>query len=93
MVKQISNRYDCEPGAANQLFTLRRLVAQGRLTVAGSGEEVVSASDCRALMSRVRELIVCWARRRESGGLQSGARQGVKNSCNCGRRRRRPVSR
>ena len=27
--------------AANQLFTWRRLVAQGSLTAAGSGEEVV----------------------------------------------------
>ena len=31
--------------AANQLFTWRRLVAQGSLTAAGSGEEVVPASD------------------------------------------------
>src|SRR5262249_37190214 len=29
--------------AANQLFTWRRLVAQGSLTAAGSGEEVVPA--------------------------------------------------
>src|SRR3974377_173622 len=58
----------CEPGmtvslvarrhgvAANQLFTWRRLVAQGRLTAAGSGEEVVPASDYRALQNQVREL-------------------------------------
>src|SRR5262249_40814752 len=31
--------------APNQLFTWRRLVAQGSLTAAGSGEEVVPASD------------------------------------------------
>src|SRR5262249_29493065 len=42
--------------AANQLFTWRRLVAQGSLTAAGSGEEVVPASDYRALQSQVREL-------------------------------------
>jgi transposase len=30
--------------APNQLFTWRRLVAQGALTAAGSGEEVVPAS-------------------------------------------------
>jgi len=38
------------------LFTWRRLVAQGGLTAAGSGEEVVPASDYRALQSQVREL-------------------------------------
>ena len=42
--------------APNQLFTWRRLVAQGSLTAAGSGEEVVPASDCRALQNQVREL-------------------------------------
>ena len=42
--------------APNQLFTWRRLVAQGSLTAAGSGEEVVPASDYRALHNQVREL-------------------------------------
>ena len=42
--------------AANQLFTWRRLVAQGSLTAAGSGEEVVPASDYRALQNQIREL-------------------------------------
>ena len=42
--------------APNQLFTWGRLVAQGGLTAAGSGEEVVPASDYRALQSQVREL-------------------------------------
>jgi transposase len=42
--------------APNQLFTWRRLVAQGSLTAAGSGEEVVPASDYRALQHQVREL-------------------------------------
>ena len=41
--------------APNQLFTWRRLVAQGSLTAAGSGE-VVPASDYRALQNQVREL-------------------------------------
>ena len=31
-------------------------MAQGSLTAAGSGEEVVSASDYRALQSQIREL-------------------------------------
>jgi transposase len=39
--------------APNQLFTWRRLVA---LTATGSGEEVVPASDYRALQNQVREL-------------------------------------
>ena len=42
--------------APNQLFTWRQLVAQGSLTAAGSGEEVVPASDYRALQNQVREL-------------------------------------
>ena len=42
--------------APNQLFTWRRLVTQGSLTAAGSGEEVVPASDYGALQNQVREL-------------------------------------
>ena len=42
--------------APNQLFTWRRLVVEGALTAAGSGEHVVPASDYRALQSQVREL-------------------------------------
>ena len=42
--------------APNQLFTWRRLVTQGSLTAAGRGEEVVPASDYRALQNQVREL-------------------------------------
>ena len=42
--------------APNQLFTWRRLVTQGSLTAAGSGEEVVPASEYRALQNQVREL-------------------------------------
>ena len=42
--------------APNQLFTWRRLVTRGSLTAAGSGEEVVPASEYRALQNQVREL-------------------------------------
>ena len=42
--------------APNQLFTWRRLAAQGALTATGAGEEVVPASEYRALQSQVREL-------------------------------------
>ena len=40
----------------NQLFTWRRLAAQGALTATGAEEEVVPASDYRALQNQVREL-------------------------------------
>ena len=52
-VSSVARRHGVAP---NQLFTWRRLVAQGGLTAAGSGEEVVPASDYRALQSQVREL-------------------------------------
>jgi transposase len=42
--------------AGNQLFTWRRLMAQGALTAATAGEEVVPASDYRAMEAQVREL-------------------------------------
>jgi len=42
--------------APNQLFTWRRLVAQGGLTAAGSGRRGGAASDYRALHNQVREL-------------------------------------
>ena len=43
-VSLVARRHGVAP---NQLFTWRRLVAQGGLTAAGSGEEVVPASDYR----------------------------------------------
>ena len=52
-VSLVARRHGVAP---NQLFTWRRLVAQGGLTAAGSGEEVVPASDYRALQSQLREL-------------------------------------
>jgi transposase len=42
--------------APNQLFTWRRLAAQGALTATGAEEEVVPASDYRALQNQGREL-------------------------------------
>src|SRR5262249_870503 len=52
-VSLVARRHGVAP---NQLFTWRRLVAQGSLTAAGSGEEVVPASDYRTLQNQVREL-------------------------------------
>ena len=40
----------------NQLFTWRRLAAQGALTATGAEEEVVPASGYRALQNQIREL-------------------------------------
>jgi len=42
--------------AGNQLFTWRRLMAQGAFTAAGAGEEVVPASEYRAAQQQIREL-------------------------------------
>ena len=42
--------------AGNQLFTWRRLMAQGALTAAGAGEQVVPASELRAAHQQIREL-------------------------------------
>ena len=52
-VSLVARRHGVAP---NQLFTWRRLVAQGSLTAAGSGEEVVPASNYRTLQNQVREL-------------------------------------
>jgi transposase len=52
-VSEVARRHEVAP---NQLFTWRRLAAQGALTAAGAGEEVVPASDYRALQTQVREL-------------------------------------
>jgi transposase len=43
-------------GSGSQTFNWRRLVAQGALTAAGAGEEVVPASDFRALQNQAAEL-------------------------------------
>jgi transposase len=52
-VSLVARRHGVAP---NQLFTWRRLVVERALTAAGSGEQVVPASDFRALQSQVREL-------------------------------------
>src|SRR4051812_15076554 len=42
--------------APNQVFTWRRLYAEGALSAVGAGGEVVPASEFRALQHQVREL-------------------------------------
>jgi transposase len=42
--------------APNQVFTWWRLYAEGALSAVGAGEEVVPASEYRALQHQIREL-------------------------------------
>jgi transposase len=52
-VSLVARRHGIAP---NQLVHWRKLAAQGALTAAGRGEEVVPASDDRALQNQVRAL-------------------------------------
>jgi transposase len=52
-VSLVARRHGVAP---NQLFTWRRLAAEGALTATTAGEEVVPASEHRALQQQVREL-------------------------------------
>jgi transposase len=52
-VSLVVRRHGVSP---NQLFTWRRLAARGAFTAAAAREEVVPASDYRALQEQVREL-------------------------------------
>lgn len=52
-VSLVARRHGVAP---NQLFTWRRLHASGALSAVGAGEEVVPASEYRALQGQVREL-------------------------------------
>ena len=52
-VSLVARRHGIAP---NQLFTWRRLANQGALTATRAEEEVVPASDYRALQNQIREL-------------------------------------
>jgi len=52
-VSLVARRHGIGP---NQLFRWRRLYAEGALSAVGAGEEVVAASEYRALQHQVREL-------------------------------------
>lgn len=52
-VSLVARRHSVAP---NQLFSWRRLASQGALTATQAEEEVVPASDYRALQSQIREL-------------------------------------
>jgi transposase len=51
-VSLVARRHGVAP---NQVFSWRRLAAQGALTAAGAEEEVVPASDYRALQHQLRD--------------------------------------
>jgi transposase len=52
-VSEVARRNGISP---SQLFQWRKLAGEGGLSAVGAGEEVVPASDYRALQSQVREL-------------------------------------
>jgi transposase-like protein len=54
-VSLVARRHGVAP---DQLFTWRRLAAEGVLTATTAGEEVVPASEHRALQQQVRETVV-----------------------------------
>jgi transposase len=58
-VSLVARRHGIAP---NQLFLWRRLAAQGALTATGAEEEVVAASDYRALQSKRSSLPTLWSR-------------------------------
>src|SRR5437764_10697946 len=66
--------------APNQLFTWRLLYAEGALSAVGAGEEVVPASEYRALQHQVGEL---------QRLLGKKTLENVKRCLGCGRRPRR----
>lgn len=52
-VSLVARRHGIQP---NQLFAWRKLASQGALTATGAGEEVVAASEYRALQGQLREM-------------------------------------
>ncbi len=90
-VSLVARRHGVAP---NQLFSWRRLVAQGGLTAAGSGEEVVPASDYRTLQNQIRELHRLLGKKTleaEISRRRSNTPRAQKNNCGCHRRRRGTV--
>lgn len=80
--------------APNQVFTWRRLYAEGALSAVGAGEEVVPASEYRALQHQVRELQRLFGKKILENEVLRDALELVqpKNVC-CGRPRRHGTTR
>src|SRR5437868_9432876 len=80
--------------APNQVFTWRRLYAEGALSAVGAGEQVVPASEYRALQHQVRELQRLLGKK--PSRTRSCARRSIwrsqKNGC-CGHPRPRGTAR
>ena len=90
-VSLVARRHGLAP---DQLFTWRRLVALGGPAAAGSGEEVVPASDYRTLQNQVRELHRLLGKKTLQAEILKEALEhatGSKNSCGCRRRCRRTI--
>src|SRR3712207_5755913 len=81
-VSLVARRHGVNP---NQLFTWRRLAAHGALTAAAAGEEVVPASDYRALQEQVRELHRLLGKKTLEAGILKEALQHAdpKKGCCC----------
>jgi transposase-like protein len=60
--------------APNQVFKWRQLYAEGALSAVGSGEEVVAASEYRALQHHVRELFAATSSAQQPSTDLSGYR-------------------
>src|SRR5580658_8712958 len=84
-VSLVARRHGVAP---NQLFSWRRLVAQGGLAAAGSGEEVVPASDYRTLQNQVRELHRLLGKKTLQAEILKEALEHATGSKNSGCRRR-----
>ena len=87
----VSRRHGVNP---NQLFTWRRLAAHGALTAAAAGEEVVPASEHRALQQQIRELHRLLGKKTLEAEILKEALQhaGPKKACCCAGRVGRQAS-
>lgn len=83
-VSSVARQHGVNP---NQLFSWRRLAAEGAYTAAAAGEEVVPASEHRALQQQVRELHRLLGKKTLEAEILKEALQQVepKKDCCCAR--------
>nr|UVY99536.1 hypothetical protein K4M20_00263 [Agrobacterium fabrum]UVY99544.1 hypothetical protein K4M20_00271 [Agrobacterium fabrum]UVY99955.1 hypothetical protein K4M19_00265 [Agrobacterium fabrum]UVY99964.1 hypothetical protein K4M19_00274 [Agrobacterium fabrum] len=80
-VSIVARRYGIQP---NQLFTWRKLATQGALTATAAEEDVVPASEYRALQNQVKELQRLLGKKTMEGEILKEALDiatGPKNTC------------
>lgn len=85
----VARRHGIQP---NQLFTWRKLAAQGALVATAAEEDVVPASEYRALLNQGRELQRLLGKKTMEGEILKDALEiatGSKNTCRARRRCRR----